>query len=762
MDIKSVFDASSKSVWQFLCENGQGLYVPPYQRQYSWSAQNIERLFEDISHGLNLLALNGDSVTFLGTIIAIHDKTLSTVQPIVRNQTPRCVMSIIDGQQRLTTLLLTYMSLHDEIRTRFKKIQNDESPESKWLSDVCKSLLPEIQKTFEEDMNHGESRYYPRMIRAYEDCWSRDSSTLKYTSPIANFINLFGKHIRNDNGDIFSYAPPDNIEDTSRYDFLIHARKEIQKGIKEVTKPDSAKYDFPTDQKILNSDELIEALYFEPLPDSVKNKLLVGDSKIFNELFRLTLFAKFFVERVAITVVTASNEDYAFDMFESLNTTGEPLTAFETFKPRIIDSESLVNYEKSESRQYCEIIEGYLESFTKPNEKQDATANLLVTFALAEDGDKLSKRLSDQRRFFKAFDRLEDISAKRAYLEHMAHASSFLRSSWSSDITNEPKIEGIQSLDEGAKLALHFLKKIRHTITQPLIVRYFSEFTQARSDNVAQAESNLIETIKAITAFHVLWRGSRPTTDGIDAIYRSLMSDGCKETGLPPLKRTFGGSLPDASELKGALRAILANQGGIRSAADWNSRLLNTPSYKNNQLAQLILLAASDDGFEDASAPGLILKGRAGLMPMFNFAKFTSDDVSTVEHIAPQNPVSADGWDELIYENPVTVDTLGNLTLLPQVENSSIGNSSWVKKRHYYKMLAAETPASIDALMSQAKSMGVTISDSSEKIIERSKYLPMLRSISLVEGGWSSDLIAKRTECIGQLAWEKISPWLDY
>lgn len=173
-------------------------------------------------------------------------------------------------------------------------------------------------------------------------------------------------------------------------------------------------------------------------------------------------------------------------------------------------------------------------------------------------------------------------------------------------------------------------------------------------------------------------------------------------------------------------------------------------------------MAASDDGFEDKSMPGLILKGRAGLMPMFNFAKFNSDDVSTVEHIAPQNPVATDGWDESIYDNPVTVDTLGNLTLLPQVENSSIGNSSWIKKSLFYKMLAAETPASIDTLMSQAKSMGVTISDSSEKILERSKYLPMLRSISLVEDGWSSGLIAKRTECIGQLAWNKISPWLDY
>lgn len=36
MQIEDVFGALPKSVLQYLCENGQGLYVPAYQRQYSW------------------------------------------------------------------------------------------------------------------------------------------------------------------------------------------------------------------------------------------------------------------------------------------------------------------------------------------------------------------------------------------------------------------------------------------------------------------------------------------------------------------------------------------------------------------------------------------------------------------------------------------------------------------------------------------------------------------------------------------------------
>jgi hypothetical protein len=759
MDIKSVFDASSKSVWQFLCENGQGLYVPPYQRQYSWSAQNIKRLFEDISHGLALLVTNPDSVTFLGTIIAIHDKNLLTVQPIVKKQTPSCVMSIIDGQQRLTTLLMINMCLYDEMRTRFNKL-DDGSVETKWLADECRSLMPNIQKTFEEDMNHGNSRYYPRMIRAYEDCWSRDIPTAKYTSPLANFINNFGRHIRSDSFQLFQYSIPDGIEDVSRFEFLINARKEIQKNIREVFKTDGSEFEYPSNQQLLNSENLIETL-FDEIPKEVEKKMLSSDYKNYSELFRLVMFAHFFIERVAMTVVTASNEDYAFDMFESLNTTGEPLTAFETFKPKIIDTEGLAEYELSDSRTYCNTIENYLESFIKLNDKQDATANLLVTFALTEHGEKLSKRLGDQRRYFKKYEKL-DKPEKKLFLLQLADVANFLAGSWDKDSNEAPQIEGIKNLSDDTKLCLFFLKKIKHTITQPLIIRYFSAFSNATIDTRSLAESSLVEVIKAITAFHILWRGSRHTTDGIDTIYRSLMSNGYPDLKVPPMKRSGQDKLPSADLLKTVFRDILAKEGGISNVGDWTSRLSIMPTYKNAHLAQLILLAASDDAVVDANLPGLIVKGRTGLMPMFTFEKFISDDVCTVEHIAPQNPSSADNWDVKIYDSPDMVDSIGNLTLLPALENSYLGNSGWAKKRLIYKILSAETQGELDDLVQQAHSQDISISESSEKLLERSKYLPLVRSIGEVEMEWTADLITKRSKRIGELAWDRVTPWLGY
>jgi len=448
-------------------------------------------------------------------------------------------------------------------------------------------------------------------------------------------------------------------------------------------------------------------------------------------------------------------------MFESLNTTGEPLTAFETFKPKIIDTEGLIDYERSDSRKYCDVIESYLESFTKPNEKQDATFNLLVTFALTEHGEKLSKRLGEQRRYFKNYEKLET-PEKKLFLLQLADAAIFLANSWSSEINEAPQIKGIKNLSDDAKLSLFFLRKIKHTITLPLLIRYFSNFNNSPKELAPEAENSLVEVIKATTAFHILWRGSRQTTEGIDAIYRSLMLNGYPSLGISPIKRFGSHKLPTVETLKSAFREILAKQGGIKDVNDWKSRLSNTPSYKNAQLAQLILLAASDDAVVDTTHPGLISKGRKGLMPMFTFEKFISDDVRTVEHIAPQNPSNMVDWDEKIYEVPEIVDSIGNLTLLPLSENSYLGNSGWAKKRLIYKILSAETSTLLDDLIKQAHLNEISISESSEKLLERSKYLPLVRSIGNVEGDWTAELIAQRTERIGELAWARVAPWLGY
>ena len=108
----------------------------------------------------------------------------------------------------------------------------------------------------------------------------------------------------------------------------------------------------------------MEHICGEPIDEKLKTYIGEGnedsDFDDVSSLLRLVVFARYLNHRVAVTIVTAKNENDAGDMFESLNTTGELLTAFETFTPRVIQGETLEKYEGSPSYKRMVEIETYL------------------------------------------------------------------------------------------------------------------------------------------------------------------------------------------------------------------------------------------------------------------------------------------------------------------------------------------------------------------------------------------------------------------
>lgn len=66
--------------------------IPPYQREYSWTKEQWENLFDDIE--------DNNKGYFLGSIICIHESKDSST-----------FLSVIDGQQRLTTVSILLASL---------------------------------------------------------------------------------------------------------------------------------------------------------------------------------------------------------------------------------------------------------------------------------------------------------------------------------------------------------------------------------------------------------------------------------------------------------------------------------------------------------------------------------------------------------------------------------------------------------------------------------------------------------------------------
>jgi uncharacterized protein with ParB-like and HNH nuclease domain len=93
--------ATETKVEDFLATNKTQFVIPVYQRNYDWSIVQCNRLLDDI-----LAAGNNDkqNAHFIGSIVFIHDDTYTTSG--VKE------LTIIDGQQRLTTITLIYLALY--------------------------------------------------------------------------------------------------------------------------------------------------------------------------------------------------------------------------------------------------------------------------------------------------------------------------------------------------------------------------------------------------------------------------------------------------------------------------------------------------------------------------------------------------------------------------------------------------------------------------------------------------------------------------
>ena len=476
------------------------------------------------------------------------------------------------------------------------------------------------------------------------------------------------------------------------------------------------------------------------------------------------------LERVAVTVVSAKNEDYAFDMFESLNTTGEALTAFETFKPKVIEAETLQHYEKSPSRKSLLEVEGYLDNFQGAQSKHNATSSLLIPFALSETGFKLSKRLSDQRSFLRDnFDKLDSLEKKRSFVKHLEHNSIFTRNIWNrgQDYSNENEFPNFKD-KQPVELALKVLKDIKHEISLAILVRFFSCYRLAVGQKAEQALFELQEAIKACLAFFALWRGSRKDTDNIDSHYRNIMQEGIPEINVPAFCRKMASDSSEvisSKKLKEAFRYILRNHGEINNKAQWVKKASIQAIYKAHGLCKFMLFAATHDTQPDSSGLGFTQKSKKNTLNILNKEMWGND--WTIEHVCPQKRMS-DGWDYAIYDNAELVDYLGNLTLVPAIPNAVLSNKTWDEKRFIYRILSSPNLDSLKENLDEINNSEgkftyfYNLTDNGESIINSAPFLPQLKTICEIQGNWSPEVIKKRSENMAENIWDRIVPWLDW
>jgi len=771
MEAKDIFEATSRNVRELLSEKGLGLYIPPYQRPYGWDKEKVAKLLDDTLHGYMLLLNNDESFSFLGTIITIHDINFTTVQPIVRSEVPAKVLTVIDGQQRLTSLLLLCLALHNHIRLSHLKMLRGRAQErltsaELWLDGQSLRVIEELSSTFQDKQAYGDAPPYPRMIRSFDDQWARKNADAKYNSPIAHLISKY-TFVFTDKPVEYKPKQRENIEGEVA---LIERLTQISKTLKSIIAGNSKQdlEELPSLEEIQGNKKFQRALLNHDFPDeviqSIKDRTVNLD---FSGLLHLILFSSYLLNRVALTVVRGKNEDYAFTVFESLNTTGEPLTAFETFKPKVVSAETLEKYEHSPSRKLLDEVSNYLSESKVGEPLQAATRELLIFFAAAETGAKLSKRLADQRRYLKEeFERHEQSPTLRlAFVENLRNVATFHRYSWNCGVSTSLHGLPVEATTDSVKLCLGLLAALGHSITIAPLVRFYSNALAGLSADSAGKEFE--GALKAMTAFSVLWRASRRNTGNIDQEYRELLTGDNNITALAPLARTLRKDriAPEKSQdislnlLKEELRARLSdkNHGAIVDRSYFVKESKALPAYSiSKTLARFLLLSAYHDAVEDQEFSGLVVKGKSAVSPCLTFNGFKDDRLLSLEHIAPQSVSS--GWPVDVWSNKETIHKLGNLVLVQRDANSSFSNRPWGAKRILYAALSAPSHVEAEKILGSSE---IEFGGRAQEIAKFSAHMPHLSALGRKSDDWSIAFIETRTERLLELAWDNLYAWMS-
>jgi len=735
------FQAMSQTLLQLL-QPGQGFYVPVYQRSYTWGADQIDRLFEDVNAGLNRAAQSPGPPTFLGSVILFEGR--ASVAPRVNTALPAQVLHVVDGQQRLTTLLLILGQLrslvHGEVE-RLEQVPSRNTTED-WILANLTMLRSQLTTALWVDLPSaiGAHVRMPRLIRQASDKWGDRTTNSLYLSDVAFYLHGIAL-------EELEQAPPATPATRPHLKLALDSINEHLSSV--VSGSDEGSMLLET-RFVADLAALTRLLPLVQAEAAIDPSALTSEER---EAIRLGVFAQFLVSQVVVIDVRAPDEETAFSLFEPLNTTGQPLTPLETLRPLAVTAEGgLDSYVGSRCDRAFQRVASYVPDELEATERSKRVSALLTSFALGQDGTKLAHNMLEQRRYLRgAFDQAPTLAAKQIFVEGIADTATFLTEVWEEG--DSPFITMGTAAD---RLSLEVLRASNHLIVVPLLVRYYERATQL---GTAASKKDVRAVARAVAAFWTLWRSSRSTTSGIDDIHRTLIKSGLAATSLNPLARssTAVSDLPSVKEVRTALRSLLATKLAVTDAASWSSLVNSQPIYETARiLARYILVCAHDDAIHDSKAKGHVVRGAAGTWRTRSLEVWR--DNYSVEHIAPQRKRSTDtSYAPALYDEG-DINRLGNLTLLPPDLNNLVGNEPWPFKRDVFKMVSKTNPKQRVAALKKGDLY--QLGAKSKALLESAEFIPFSKFIALYPANTiDRDYVAERGRRLASLAWERL--WAD-
>lgn len=764
INLHNAYDSTGESIQDFFDSAEEGFFVPLYQREYTWEEDNITQLFDDLILGIQELAgPKGDNATtFLGTPILTNAKDKKqTVQKGEERAQPTAVQLVIDGQQRISTIALLAIQLTERLRLLISGLPN-KAPYLPFHHH-CNDLRSRLEKLYAIQLGRGANPpLKPKIIRAKEDRWTYDGDDSSYSSPVAHYIATY---IRS-NDAAKAHGSIGTI-DGERVRGNVSLIVQWLDAIADAHVPSSQLYNqFPAGAQIVTDRMQEYVLGFKDtnIAETVSKAEADKSSNDYfaSAIYQIFLLCYYLLRRCGVNRLQPTEEDWGFDMFQALNATGTPLTAMETFLPQVMQAEqaSGQDWEKTLSRQYMDEIDELFDKTTSNEQKTLRTNELLGTFALCYDGEKLGNKFSAQRRWMsRIYEKdLKTIDEKRQFLGKLSRIANFYHAAWYMEEVATPNI--ILGLDghaesELASFLAQYLKDANSKLSAPILARFYSQALDKET-----SFDEFVEATKACAAFFTFWRSAR-STSGLDEIYRKYFRGSSSQVKIG--KHNWRDHLKpvSAADLKAYFSAVLEHE-GIRKKDAWISASERFLLYTELKvICRFILFVASHDRVADDKNPGLTVAGTKGVCPMLALSRWQAKDHKSLEHIAPQNPPSGYSWDKTIYTDN-KVHEIGNLVLLPTDINKYVDNKEWAVKYLHYAHVGTRPKPELDALSALAKARGITLSKKAVDILSKATYSCAVEPILKIgdKGEWGAKLIDQRTKQIKEIAWDRFDSWL--
>lgn len=776
MSVQSIFNTNSvKTLQDVVSPVGMGFMMPEYQRPYKWSEENIERLVEDIVGGLSRSSVEEVETLFLGTLIVVqtqNSELTDYLNNLSKYTPPTGIYYVVDGQQRLSTLALMAIVLHREIRNVIQILQTTYSKtDDNQGFDIARAFIEAeiIDKLTDfytvKFSGSAKPAQKPLILRKAQEFWIRNGSD-EYTSPIARFI---ADYI--DTGDVTDYS---NLDDM--YEQVNTNQRIILSELKEkLLDTDLFSYDLymqssnDSVQRIIDIAKVIFPRHYAQDLDFVLDYERLKADSVLQHLLRYCLFSVFMAKNCCINYLEPKTHLWAIEVFQSLNSTGMPLSALEVFKAYVHQNEYVMNKHRETTKDIFDSIESQMSS-NNDLSAQHKTNVYLTALALGFDGKKLGTRYSEQHKYLtKAFDagvkaKISESNIRQQsfpLFDYMLHLSKYMHFWYKPDsYFVDSDVETIQV----AYVNMLFMESMNFQTIHPLLAFFYK-------DN-QPANQYFLDACNATAAFYALWRCTKSSSK-LDNVARDLMAEGLNIDNGSKMKMNWVSGafnrfpLSDTlSQYKQALRNVLKREG----VWDKNQWLANSKSFLNYQnssaLCRYILFLTLHNTIEDKNHPGLLLQGTSKTHEFFKPSYWLSDNYNTLEHIAPQKPNDA-SWSEDVYSGTQgnITHTIGNLTLLPKVMNSIVGNLSWGYKHKFYSHLANPSIQRKQELLNLEGNQNIKYTKKAREILSSNnlyfQYLNSIIQLPADPGSWSRAVIEARTEFICSLAYDRLSKWLE-